>query len=374
MPVSVTCPFCRSAFTLGEVPPARRSPCPNCGESVPVSADSPAIASAVAPPPPVVKSSNLVFLSLGLTALIVAGFVTWFYLGPKPPPAPPTVPASPPPTLTPRSLGGLKYIPKDAQVVAALQPAALWQYADRTGQNADALLAEIGVPKELLAQLRDAGAPPEAIQSLVLAANADNLWAVVVLTLREPVRNEAKFREVLKVKGQPPQAELAGVPVSLYTAEADEKTYLFALNEKELAGAKSPTAGYEALRPGLRESIDKVSPAAFAWAATDAKDWAKLPILKFPLVAQRVPAELLTRLDGVRAAAVGVSLEPDLVLGVGVQMNDSTVARDQAEAMKAKLADLKGATTTASGEWAEATVPLDPPAEALPKVKAALRK
>lgn len=381
MPVTVTCPFCRSAFTLAEVPAARRTPCPTCGESVPVSADVPAGPAAVAPAAaPPVKSSNLVFLSLGLTALIVAGFLGWFFLGPKSTPTQPTLPVAPPPTLPPRALDGLKYVPKDSQVVAAVQPAALWQYADRTGQKPEDLLADFGVPKEQLTQFRDAGIPPESIQSLVAAAklDLDDLRVVFVLTLREPVRNEARFREALKAKGQPPQVELAGVPEvagvhpRLFMAAADEKTYLFALNEKDLALAKSPTAGYDALRPGLRESIDRVSYSSFAWAATDTKDWAALPLLKLA-PAGLVPPELAKRMEGVRAAAVGVSLEPDLQLGLAVRANDSTAAREQADGMKERLAELKP-EVRADGEWAEATVPLDPPAETLPKVKAALKK
>jgi hypothetical protein len=367
MPVSVTCPYCRSTFALAEVPPARRTPCPTCGESVPVSADAPTATTAVAPPPaPPARPSTLVFVSLGLTALIVAGFLVWFFfLQPKPPQTQPTTPAAPPATLPPRAVPGLKYIPKDSQVVAAIQPAALWQYADRTGQNPDALLEQMGVPKELLRQFRDAGVPPEAIQSVVLAANVEEFRAVLVLTLREPPPDEKRFREKAKL-------EVFGLTPAM--AKANDKTYLFALLEKDLALAKAPSGGYDALRAGLRESIDRVSPAAFAWAATDAKDWANLPILKSPVAASMVSAEVVKKLGGVRAAAVGVSLEPDLVLGVAVRTNDSTVAREQAEAMKAKLAEVKGVTAAASGEWAEATIPLDPPAETLPQVTAALKK
>lgn len=377
MSVSVTCPFCRSVFALADIPAARRTPCPNCGESVSISADAadaapaadpPEMAPPVAPPP---RKSSLVFVSLGLTTLIVAGFAAWFFFGPKaperydPPPTPTTVP--------PRALGGLKYIPKDSQIVAAVQPAALDQYAKGKGRKTDELLAEFGVPEGVVQQLRDAGLPPEAIQSVVVAAQVDDLKVVLVLTLREPLKDEGRFRDKLKVQGRDPATvDLSGFPLPLFMTEVNEKTFVFAVNEKDLAAAKAPSAGYDDLRPAVRESVDKLSPAALAWVATDSKEWAKLPLLK--LVPKGVlPADVLPRLDGVRAAAVGVSLDPELRLFVGVRVNDSTVARDTADALRTRLADVS-AYVTPSGEWADTTVYLDPTKDTLPKLKDALRK
>ncbi len=371
MSVSVTCPFCRSAFAIAEVPAARRAPCPNCGESAPVSADarpaadpSPAVSSA----PPVPRTSRVVFVSLALTALIVAGFVTWFYLGPKPPEVSPA-PLSPVVT-TPRAVAGLKYVPKDSQLVAAVQPAALHEYATATGRSADDLLAEFGLPADLLKQLREAGLPPSAIQSIVLAANVDDLRVTLVLTLREPLKDDAKFRDALDSQGRDPvSVKVGGFP--LVMAKANDKTYLFALTEAGLATAKAPTAGYDDLREPVRESINQLRPSAVAWLATDSKEWAKLP--QWKLVGDRVPFGGVTKLNGVRAVAVGVSLEPDLYLGLSVRVNDSSVAPETADTLRAKLADLNPSVAPV-GEWADAQMSLEPPAETLPKLKESLRK
>lgn len=374
MSVSVTCPFCRSVFTIAEIPAAHRTPCPNCGESVPVSADaSPASVATAAPPAtataPPPRTSGMVFISLGLTAVIVAGFALWFLFSPKKPVYPPP-PPPPPATTPPRAMGGLKYVPKDSQIVVAVQPAALDQYAKNKGRSAEELLVEFGVPEDLLKQLRDAGLPSSAIQSLLIAVNVDDLRLTLVLTLREPLKDEAKFRDKLKAQGRDPTTvDLGGFP--LVMAEPNDKTFVFALNEKGLATAKTPTAGFDDLRPAVRESVDKLSLSSIAWVATDDKDWAKLP--QFKLLGDKGPTDLLKKLNGVRAVATGVSLEPDLYLRLSVRVNDSTVARDTADALREKLNELNPYVTP-SGEWADVSLPIDPPSDALPKLKAALKK
>jgi len=163
--------------------------------------------------------------------------------------------------------------------------------------------------------------------------------------------------------------DLGGFP--LVMAEPNDKTFVFALNEKGLATAKTPTAGYGDLRPAVRESVDKLSMSCLGWVATDDKDWAKLP--QFKLLGDKGPADLLKKLTGVRAAAVGVALEPELQLHLSVRVNDSTVARDTADALREKLNELNPYVAP-SGEWADVSLPLDPPSETLPKLKAALKK
>jgi hypothetical protein len=249
-----------------------------------------------------------------------------------------------------------------------MQPAALEEYTRSKGRTADALLTDFGLPADLFAQFREAGLPPSAIQAITLGVNIDDLKLVLVLGLRERPTDEARFRDKLKAQGRDPvSVELGGVPFVM--AEPNEKTLVFALNAKHLA--PTPSAGYDDLRPAVRESIDKLSPSALGWVATDVKDWAKLPQLK--LLGDRVPPEWVKRLDGVKAAAVGLSLEPELCLGVSVRMNDSTVARETADAMRGRLGEVNG-TVVPNGEWADGNVLLEPPAEKLPKLKAALKQ
>ena len=313
MSVPVTCPFCRTVFALAEVPAARRTPCPNCGESVPVSADAPTTTAAVPPvattptaAPP--RTSNVVFLSLGLTALIVVGFALWFFFAPKPPEPFTQLPTA---TTPPRSINGLKYIPKDSQVVVVIQPSALDEYAVARGRTADAVFADLGLAADLLKPFADLGLRPQDIHSLVFAAHLDDLRPTLVLTLRTPPADMGQFRDKLKAQGHDPAGvELGGFP--LVMSEVNDRTFVFALTEKGLTAAATPTAGYDDLTAGMKESIDRVSPSAFAWAATDGKEWAKAPQL--------------------------------------------------------------GGRASADGEWADAGVPLTPPGEKLPKLKEALRK
>lgn len=370
MSVSVTCPFCRSAFALAEVPAARRTPCPNCGESVPVSADLPAATTAppVATTPAAPRTSNVVFLSLGLTAVIVVGFVLWFFFAPKrPEPFTPLTSA----TTPPRSINGLKYIPKDSQLVVVVQPSALDEYAVRSGRTADAVLADLGLPADLLKPFADLGLRPQDIHSLVFAANVDDLRPTLVLTLRTPPADKGQFRDRLKAQGHDPASvTLGGFP--LVMSEVNDRTFVFALTDNGLTAAKAPTAGYDDLSVGVKESVDRVSPSAIAWAATDGKEWAKAPQLKL-VPAGVLPPEAVAKLDGVRAVAVGVSLEPDLYLGLSVRVNDSTVAKQTAGDMAKKLTDL-GGRANPDGEWAEAGIPLTPPGEQMPKLKEALRR
>jgi hypothetical protein len=370
MSVSLTCPFCRSVFTLAEVPAAGRTPCPNCGESVPVSADSTPAADPPAAAPPAVAASGqpgtsgVVFLSLGLTALIVAGFALWFFLGPKPP-----EPFTPLPNATtpPRAVNGLRYVPKDSQVVVVVQPSALDEYAAARGRTAERVFADLGLPADLFKTFADLGLRPQDIHSLVFAAHVDDLRATLVLTLRKPPADAARFRGKLNARGRDPAGvTLGGLP--LVMSEVDDRTFVFALTEAGLTAARQPTAGYDDLPAGLKESIDRLSPSAFAWAATDGKEWAKAPQLKL-VPAGVLPPEGVAKLDGVRAVAASLALEPNLWLVVSVRVNDSTVAAETADAMRAKLVDVAG-SAGADGEWATASVPLESPAERLVDLKA----
>ena len=274
-------------------------------------ADQPAPAADVpaAPPrPSAPPSGGLVAFSLALTALVLAGLAVWWIVfrgPPAPPTSPATTPATPPATLPPPAVPGLKYLPRNAHLLAAVQPSAVLQYAERTSQDPDALLAAVGVPQELLTQFRAAGLPPERMQAITAAANVDDLDLVVVLTLREPVKDEARFRDKFHVHGSPPRAELAGVPIGLLLAQPDDKTYLFALTDKGLAGAKAPHAGLGDFREGVREAVSRVGPAAFAWAATDAKEWDKVPLLKLPQFPPAVTGKLAGGAGGGGRAGAG---------------------------------------------------------------------
>lgn len=378
MPVRVSCPFCNTGFDLPAVPPTHRTPCPRCGESVPVkgtveepgptpSANGEPRPRAAATAPPPKSLGGLAVVSLGLTAVILAAFGFWFLtrVPPSNATATSTKPAAPPATKPPAILAGLRYLPRDTQVVLAVQPSPLVQYAERTNQTPTRLFETLGLPKALFDGLADAGFPPQAIDQVVIGANAADLWFVAVLVARSPV-DDTRLREKLKAKVNADKrdrltGELGGLPVHL--TKADDRTVLFAWREADLAAAAKPTAGLADFRPGLRESVDRLSPASVAWLATDSTDWATVAGLTLAARFAGQP-ELPKRLGGVRAAAAGLFFEPELRLRVQVRMADAGRAKELSETLSNRLADAKGAVTT-TGEWADADVPFDPPRNAL---------
>lgn len=384
MPVRVSCPFCNTPFDLPAAPPSGRTACPRCGESVPV---SPSADTTDAPAPVVVpdrtsarieKSAVPITVSLGLTALIAVAIGLYWFLRPAPPPpATASKPDRPAATVPPAAVPVLKYLPRDSQIVVAVQPQQVVQYAARTGRPADQLFAQLGLPKSLLDKLSAAGFPPEALDHLAIGANVTDLASLgvtFVVSVRTPI-DEDRLRRDLKATVNPDRrdrwkAELGGVPV--HVTRADDRTLLFAWKEADLGGAKAPSAGFADLRPGVKESVEKLSVSSFAWVATDSTDWAKVKGVEAVagLTGQK---DLPKRLDGVRAAAAGLSFEPGVTLGVRVRTVGGEKAKELAAMMGERFREAKG-EATAAGEWAEATVPFDPPGDALGVLRKALEK
>lgn len=384
MPVRVSCPFCNTPFDLPAAPPSGRTACPRCGESVPVSSaaeatDAPApvvVPGPIASPKP---AFPLAAVSLGLTALIVVAFGVWWFT--RPPNAGPTTaatkPGPPPATVPPTAVPVLKYLPRDSQIVVAVQPQQVVQYAARTGRPADQLFGQLGLPKPLLDKLSAAGFPPESLDHLAIGANVTDLAGLgvtFVVSVRTPI-DEDRLRRDLKATVNPDRrdhwkAEIGGVPV--HVTRADDRTLLFAWKEADLGGAKAPSAGFADLRPGVRESVEKLSVSSFAWLVTDSTDWSKVKGVE-AVAGLSGQKDLPKRLDGVRAAVVGLSFEPTVTLSVRVRMADAGKAKELAATMGERFREAKG-ETRAAGEWAEATIPFDPPGDALATLRKALEK
>lgn len=380
MSVRVACPFCKTQFDLPAVPPTRRTVCPRCGESVPITSvvESPTDPLPVqrSSPPSAPPSGRWVLLSFGLTAIILAGFAIWWFNHTPATPATtePTKSNLPPATKPPAMLPAIKYLPRDSQIVAAVQPQQVIQYAERTGQKSSQVFEELGLPKPLREGLTDAGLPPDSIDHLAIAANATDLWFAAAVVTRKPYDDDT-LREKLKAKVNADKREratvtLGGVP--LHMAFVNDRTLLFAWQEKHLDAAKKPSAGVPDLPAGVRESVNRLSPSSFVWIATDSTDWTKVKGLELAAGFAKQP-ELLKRLDGGRAVAAGLSFEPDLTLGVRVKMAEATRTKELVAAMTDRFREAKAAVTT-SGEWAEAVIPFDPPKDALGTLRKALEK
>ena len=86
--------------------------------------------------------------------------------------------------------------------------------------------------------------------------------------------------------------------------------FVFATADADLDRPPAATGGSH-LPAGLRDTLAQLSPSAFAWAASDSADWADRPTVKAAALVLKRP-DLPERLKPVRAAGVGLSLEPGL--------------------------------------------------------------
>jgi hypothetical protein len=102
----------------------------------------------------------------------------------------------------------------------------------------------------------------------------------------------------------------------------------------------------------------RLSPASFAWAATDADDWSANPGLKVLAALAKRP-DLPARLAGVRAAAVGVSLEPEPRLTAAVRAADADAARALREQVADAAAGREKVQVGGDGAWVTAAAPAD---------------
>jgi hypothetical protein len=374
----VACPFCNTAFET-ELPPGQRQPCPRCGETVLLPEGTSLLdeASTVAARPatehappgntrPAWKSAVLYLVSMVLLAVASTGIYLW--LVPPKPPTPEEIGAAPPATKPPALLGGLRRLPASTNVAVALQPSALLQYAERKQQDPTQLLQQAGLPSTLFENLRKVGIPPEQVDHFVLGlaigSEAIPSWSAV-LVLRREIADEATFRREWKVKPNIDKpgwfaAELFGLPCEM--TKPDDKTYLFASSARDLdAMAKRKPEGIEQLSAGLRNSIQWLSPASFFWVATDSEDWSKNKALVAFSAILKQP-DWPKKLDGLRAIAAGLSMEPEMQMKLAVRTADTTTAKALTlkgmEALKAEEA-----SGLFEGDWASWTLKFDPPQE-----------
>ena len=348
---ALTCPYCNTAFDASDV---ERSVCPRCGEAMPAKllppGSGPRESAGDRPAPveskPAVRAVRIFAALLLIVALVGLGF---WYFGPNQKNVTEATNATvPPATRPPLALPGLRYLPADAQVVLALQPSPLLQYAERTGKTPEELLADWGLPAGVLNGLKKAGVPLEGIDHFVLSAGFPDVGLPrlsIALALREPIRDESEFRRVLNVRqnaDKPGRAkvELPGVPLPMEMHKVDDKIYLFSSDGATLDGMVKPKANSDFLPAGVRDSLGTLDPASFAWVASDNRDWANLPVLKLiaPLIRQ---PDLPKRLKGTRALAIGLTLRPDLAAQVNIRFHDSKAAGEFEAKAKLKLAETK---------------------------------
>ncbi len=366
------CAFCKNIFQGDET--LRTVLCKNCGESTPVKpAGATSTGKILSSAKPV---GGLLKWSLLATVLILVGggYYIWNLAQKKltPEPTKPNAPATRPPALLP----SLKYLPKDSQIIACLQPSPLWQYAERTGQNPTDLLEQIGLPPGILTGLADVGLAPEKLSDITLSARVSELppRLVIVLTLRDPLKDPTRLRQRLQAKVKDPAhrdvwtVQLPNVPLySFSLIESDERTLFLCTNEADVELARKPHAGVNDLSLGMKESLDRLSPSSMVWVATSNEDWSKLKSLELLASITKKP-ELLTRLAGLRAMTASISLEPNLTVNLGLLCSDAAAAKAMTDKNQDRAKETE-ATIRTIGAWAEMTMPIDPPKENMPKLR-----
>ncbi len=389
MTVQLSCPYCNAGVSVAEVPPSHRVVCPRCGESFPVKVPagpddeggaprvpvaslngSPAAVPHTQPPPaPGWSLAAPALIGLVLAAGVLAlGLYAFVFHRPAGTSTTPTdAGRRPAATVPPAAVAGLAYLPPDTNVAFAAQPGPLLAYADRTGSDPRQLLTRAGVPDRVFATLDRVGLPLDRIDhvcgGLVLAENSAIPRVFVVLALREPPADPGEFRRQLKATqftapsgATRYKADLGGLPVEM--SNPDPRTYLFATEGKDLEAAAGRT-GSAHLPAGLRESMGKLSPASFAWAATDSGHWSENPGVKLAAALAKQP-DLPARLATVRAAAVGMSLEPDPQLLVAVRAADpDAAAKMRAQAADAAAGKKESLRIGGEGAWVTAEGPPD---------------
>jgi hypothetical protein len=175
------------------------------------------------------------------------------------------------------------------------------------------------VPAQVFATLARLGLALDQIDqlcgALVVPAESPIPRAVVALLLTKPLADEAAFLRQLKATQYTSASGATrykgvdlGVSIPFDLARRDAKTYLFATDGKDLDAPAGRGSGHLPL--GLKESMARLSPASPAWAATDSANWSDRPFVKVIAEAMKQPT-LSKRLAGGKAAAVGISLEPD---------------------------------------------------------------
>jgi hypothetical protein len=375
MTAQVSCPYCNAGVALIELPPSGRATCPRCGEAFPVRAVAEAGAdpdphlpaaslNGTHAPPPAERPAgwslgSLALLGITLGVVVFAlGLYAIFHKTPHPPfdPAPPRNPAA---TLPPSAVPGLAYLPTDTNIAFALQPGPLLAYAERNHTEPRQVVAQAGIPDRAFALLDRLGLKLEQIDHVVggLAVTGESVLprVFVVLALREPPASPDDFRKRLSATqftapsgATRYKVDLGGLPAEM--THPDAKTYLFATEGKDLESAPG-RKGSEHLPASLRESLTKLSPASFAWAATGAEHWSEKPSVKAAAAILKQP-KLSAQLANLRAAAVGLSLEPELRVTLAARTTDGASAEKLRDRAAIALASQPGVLVGSSGDWA----------------------
>ncbi len=365
MSVRLSCPSCNSAFALPALPDHRRAQCPRCGDVFPIHTytEQPddGTPHAVAPAPVVLVRSRKPAVAFAAALLLLAAVGAFGMLARSlrtlppsdPPPSVPSATATPP-----AQLAGLGYLPAECNVVFAVQPGPLLAEADRTKQPPRDVLAQLGLPDQVLAALDGTGVPLAQIDHIAGGLYLNNpgdteLRVALVLVLRAPLADEAAFRDAIKArpvagKSNRWSVALDKVPLTPLLARVAPTVWVFGLTDKDIAQAEKGGFGPGALQfPNLRRVIDTVPADAAVWvAADDERDWNQKPLVKL-LASSPDAKKLLPALGPFRGGMVAVTFGEKPRVAVQVRVADTATADRVRAYFSARAAEVEGAKSEA---------------------------
>jgi Zn-finger nucleic acid-binding protein len=388
MSIRLSCPSCNTGFVLDGRPANRRATCPRCGDVFPVrgevgdetgderkdvSDQTPETANRGEEPAKRAPSAWRAVLVVLVLLGGAAGLTVYLTRGPKTstqPPAPPEHPVTPPAQLI-----GLGYLPADCNVVFAVQPGPVLEYASRTKQEPRELLARAGVPNQVLGALDQIGLPLAQIDHVAGGTHigdAFELRAVFVLVLKQPLANEDEFRTKLKAKPAAGKqkygtAELAKLPLML--ARVSPTVWVFGLSEADFSAVEKGGFGPGGTQfrgsdtDGLRNVLAAVPPDAAVWvAADDDRDWTRKPLVKLLASSDEVKKSLptLSALSPGRGAVFALSFGEQSRMRVSVRTADTASAERVRAYFQARAAETESATAGGDGTVASFDAPADP--------------
>ncbi len=367
----VACPHCNAVVDA----PAARTVCPRCAEAFDPANAEHLTDEAVSAPLPVVRPAGFLHsraamaLSFGVAALIlVVGLAIVRPWEAKPKPGPEKLPV----VVSPLGLAGIAYLPPSTNIVAAIQPMPLLAHAAQEKIDPKKFLIEAGVPEPIFESLSKAGVPLDQIDHLVVGLSVSSEKGSLIpgiaacLKLTRPLADESKFLAQLRAEKNSQQSKggrtAYSVPLGLplLLIPLDDKTYLFGLGEADFAFLDKPQpVGGAHLPRELREAAtNRISPASYAWIATDSEAWMEKPPAEFFLKSPDWKPRI-EKLKSLRAFAAGLSLEPEPELRLAARWNDAASRKSFQDRLNAHF---KVETTSFAGDedWATVRAPVDP--------------
>lgn len=312
-----SCPFCNAV-----VPTPTPEFCPRCEERLPGG-------TATAVSNVAVKSASPLWFRIGFPlscivslVLLIVGLIV-VNGGDSKTSVPSTKPSTSefgPATVPPLGVVGLRYLPANSQIVAAVQTAPLATYAERLKTDPKQMLREAGLPEVFFESLANVGVTYEMVDHLVLGLSLPNDNAipgvmVVVALKKAPADPNALVKQVVKEK-----------VLSFLTPAIVNERFLVLVSDAS-AMPHEPKPNVDHLAPGIRETIqNQISPAAVAWLATDTQSWHDRPAVKAAILAANRP-ELPALIARGRALALSFSLEPEFNVGLAVKCDSEETAK-----------------------------------------------